>query len=276
LPALGDDFSTLFKSAAEIQKKKEMFFSDSSLEAYGDVAEFKRYYTQNIKTNSNPTFYVLGDQSYFYIIGKQKPPYCICLYSASDIKEQIRLISWLKDNRIEYIVWNSRDNSFDNVPHLVRVPIIYNYILENYEFCNTFSSYEVLRRKEKKSPIDVRFWTTYLGDSIDLGNIPRVSSCQKLEKLSSEDGPLCDEILKIETNGITKDEKRFVRIKGNEHVFRIYFNQHGKGPYYIYLSRVWFWNALKKNALNPEVETDEASGLKIEIIKKKSKNEYLY
>lgn len=131
-----------------------------------------------------------GDTA-FYVLFRQKMPYFPTSFEASSIEGQNKLIQYIKENKINYIIYNFKDRAIqDEVPNLARSPILHSYILNNFTLNTRAGDYIIMQR----NTIDRDFFTnTKLNKipdfkkyliQIDLANIPRSEGIYKSKYLS--------------------------------------------------------------------------------------------
>lgn len=273
---LFSNIKILVKNHEEMKQRIHSFFSAQSFENFNGANEFSQYYEESMKSNPDTTFYVLGDESFFYILAKQKPPYYFIFYG-NDVFNQNIITEWLEKNKVEFVIWNPASTDFDTVPHLVRVPIIFNYVIKHYEPYGSFSIYQVLKRKEPLQPVCVEFWRRYLGDTIDLGHLPSISSISEMSNCDSPALSECCDFLQVKVTGDKVNQKRTIQTNAGNFPFKILFWQNQRDDaYYIYLDRIWFWNCLKQENLTPELDRNQDKNLALDIIHKECKQYLLY
>lgn len=112
----------------------------------------------------------------FYVANKQSPPYYFTNYEASPRYAQESLITYMKGNSVEYVIFNTSIQSIqDGVPDYVRSPYLYSYVFKNYSPVFRVNNFVVLKKSRgvfennEKSMNDI---STYFLTS-NLGNIPR-------------------------------------------------------------------------------------------------------
>lgn len=89
-------------------------------------------YLKSQKDFSNKVFSFPGD-TIFYTLTKQKSPYYPTIFEGSSIDSQAKTIEYIKENNINYIIYNSSIISIqDEVPDVIRTPKLYKYIFNNY------------------------------------------------------------------------------------------------------------------------------------------------
>lgn len=219
--------------------------------------------------------YVLGDDSSFYILLNRPEPYLSNAYNASPIYEQEHVVEWLRRERPRFVVWPPADRSYDLVPHMVRVPLIYSYIVEHYEFLRSVGRHQILTALAAGRRPDVSYWRGALGDTIDLGHVPRLARLSSYAGCRA--GSPCEDILVVSyprAAGVLKgwhagllpagtsnrgaagplNQKTSLLIATTAGDFRLQFDlAPGAGEYVVHLERLWFWNVVQTPArIQPE------------------------
>ncbi len=99
---------------------------------------------------NNKIFSFPGDPI-FYTLLKQIPPYFTSIYEASSEQSQQRIIDYMKNNNIWYVVINIGNKSIqDTVPNYIRGVYELKYILNNYSVKDTVSNFLILERNSNK------------------------------------------------------------------------------------------------------------------------------
>jgi hypothetical protein len=202
----------------------------------------------------------LGDDSTFYVALRQKPPYYITFYNSSPLEAQERTLAWLEKKKPKWLVWRPSFTTFDEVPNLVRVPLLYQAAISNYASFERVGDFEILRRRDPGAPIDVGFWADRLGTSIDLGAVPAISGLQGATQCSAEP---CIEALRVQVETPLAGNKRVVHLTVGGKRFEVTFTeQRGQKEYYLYLDRLWFYGGPRRGGMKPEITGDAGPGSK--------------
>jgi hypothetical protein len=208
------------------------------------------------------SFFVLGDDLIFYILLNQAPPYSSNEYNESPIYEQQKVLDWLQRKNPRLVIWGRggpEGENFDRVPNIVRLPLVYDYVIENYKFLSDVATYRILTRRPANEPVDMNFWRDQLGSHIDLGRVPRRA---RLSEYGPCDGDksACDPVLVVRypNPAPVSRGKVSVSIQGTAGAFSIEFDAApGQRDYVINLNRVWFWKPLVKMG-TPDILTQDA------------------
>lgn len=193
--------------------------------------------------------FVFGDDSYLYPLFQEKPCPYITFYNTSDIWAQNSEIECLESDRPRIVVWDSSFKIFDGVPNLVRVPLLYDYVTSHFAFDRAIGRFQILRPREEKEPIDWNYWSTQLGQEVDLGAIPNYSH---LPMHDCFDAPSCLDfaIITLASSNVQGSKTISVDVAGRK--FSVAFSPLGK-KVVINLSRLWFWSLAKSAGLSPQI-----------------------
>ena len=134
-----------------------------------------------------PTFATLGDWSVLYLLLNQDPPYQIDYYDASQIAEQEHMLSVLKKEDPQLLVWNPVFG-VDNVPYWVRDPIIFTWAVTNYTHLEDAPQSSFILRRRPGEPIDYDWWRAHFPVPLDLGYLPALSNGAALSNCTSGSG----------------------------------------------------------------------------------------
>lgn len=98
--------------------------------------------------NFNGKVYSFPGDPIFYVLLNQIPPYYPSIYEATPISSQQKLIKYIEDEDIEYVIYNSSIKSLqDEVPDKVRARLLYNYIFKHFEKHIQIEQYIILKKK---------------------------------------------------------------------------------------------------------------------------------
>lgn len=185
--------------------------------------------------------YVLGDESIFYVLAGQEPPYVANNYNCSPLVEQERVQKWLRQQRPRFVVWNPVHSSFDQVPHVVRLPLIYQYVVEHYRPLKTSGPYQILVTVAERAGTDPSYWAKELGTSVDLGRIPQLTDTSAFEKCPPGGLVHCGAVVQIHFPGPVSPAKAVASIDSFAGAFQLQFDLvPGSKDYIIDLDRLWF------------------------------------
>lgn len=240
----GEGLAMLGASDDDEKRAYNYFFSRVRLEPVYPVIGLLAQVLSEVTTEKQqtPPFFVLGDEAFLYHVFRQAPPPFISLYNSSDIRDQRDIVDWLERVKPEIVVWNSRSLVFDGVPNTVRTPLIFRYVVSNYQLLRQQDGYRFLKRSPEALD-NVQEWREVLGDEVQLGGIPGLSKigerprCQLIHKDAS-----CIPVLKMGCQGSVARQKVSAKIILSRQAFTIVAESiPTRDAYYVRLDRMWFW-----------------------------------
>jgi hypothetical protein len=213
--------------------------------------------------------YVLGDASIFYILLDQPGPYVTNSYNESPLSEQRKVLEWLREKRPKFVIWQAGVLSFDEVPHVVRLPLIYRYVVDHYRFVKAIGPYHVLAGRPAGQAIDLESWRAVLGERLDLGHVPGLSQMSDYEGCAG-DRVRCDPVLVIRYAAAPDCRKLTIHIN----TFRVELDvDPADRDYVVNLDRLWFWSAVA-NPL-PQITVDDKAA-QLSILHRQQRGPVLY
>lgn len=217
--------------------------------------------------------FVLGDASNLYLLFEQDAPFYITFYNQSILSSQKTTVAWLEAHQPKYVLWQEKYREFDSVPHHVRVPLIFNSIIQNYTYVDRAGPFAILQRKPVTRPVQLDFWREHLGECVDLGYIP---SRATLPRITSGDSSRPLDYLQITVANPQEGRRRDVNfvINGENYAIRL-VERRGANNYIVRLDRIWFWVAARSQAIQPTLlptETEIATA----VLSIRSTEEFLY
>jgi hypothetical protein len=204
--------------------------------------------------------YVLGDYPVFYMLLNRRPPYVSNMYNTSPIYEQQKVVDWFRRKKPRFVIWGTNPGMYDRVPHVVRLPLIYTYVVEHYEFVRAIGPFQILIERPADHAPDLEYWRRTLGDPIDLGHIPAQAKLSEYTDCGM-DVSRCDAVLvvKYPRSGSVPGSKVAVRIDSSAGPFRVQFDvDPAKREYVVNLNRLWFWSPVAKSAA-PRITAEDGS-----------------
>jgi hypothetical protein len=204
--------------------------------------------------------YVLGDYPIFYILLNKPLPYLTNLYNASPVYEQQKVVDWMRSRHPRYVIWGTDQLTFDSVPHTVRVPLIFEYVVEHYEYVRAIGPYRILMERPADHAPDLKYWRGVLSDGVDLGHIPELARGAEYEACVG-DTAACDAVLTVRYARRVRRGKATAEVESADGPFRVQFDvKPQQREYVVNLSRLWFWRGVARGGV-PKVRVDGAEGV---------------
>jgi hypothetical protein len=98
----------------------------------------------------NGKVYSFPGEPVFYVLLHQKPPYYPSLYEATPLSSQRKLITYLENDDIKYVIYNTKVQAIqDGVPDVLRGRLLYNYIHAHYNVIDEKKGYRILKKMNK-------------------------------------------------------------------------------------------------------------------------------
>jgi hypothetical protein len=105
------------------------------------IERLKKYPDFNSKVYSFP------GEPIFYVLLHQKPPYYPSIYEATPLSAQRKLIIYLENEDIRYVIYNTKIKSIqDGVPDVLRGRLLINYIKANYSIVDEKNGYRIMKK----------------------------------------------------------------------------------------------------------------------------------
>jgi hypothetical protein len=191
--------------------------------------------------NAQQQVFVLGDDSAFYMMLGTAVPYVANNYNESPIEEQQHVLHWLHDRQPRFVIWNPSKSSFDLVPHSVRLPGIYQYVVENYHPVKTVAPYQILIANQNQSEDDGLYWRQQLGTHLDLGHIPRLTKATDYRNCPANDLAHCQSVLFVRFPGSSAPGKVVLSLESQSGPLDVAFDiVAGTRECIVDLDRLWF------------------------------------
>jgi hypothetical protein len=249
-----------------------------SREHFEDMPELTRVVTalSDLGLSEGQKVYVLGDDPLFYVLLNQDVPYQIDNYSCSPIQEQQKVLQWLHRNSPRFVIWNPSRSDFDYVPHVVRLPLVYDYIVEHFVFTQKVGEFAILRQKTATEQIDSSYWASQLGASVQLGHIPALTHLGDYPECNGT-GAGCGDflVLRLPSQYTLSGSNIAVQMQGSDESFTTSLDTvPDTVEYVIRLDRLWFWNAHFKNGPTPRFIYPP--GAQLRLVHRQERNDILY
>lgn len=249
-------------------------FSSARLKPFSDEAALLN--ELKFKVGHMPGFYSLTDAQILYVLAGVKPPYQINGFNMSPIFEQIRMVDYLRSKKIEYVIVEPSKMTFDGFSYSVRLPILYNYVVENYVPGFSTQRFSVFRLRKPGEQIALDTWILILGSNVNLGHLPVYSMLPESSLVNCESD--CDDMLKVSISKVEQEQLVTIPFIVNGKALGISFVAvPGKMEYWIKLNRIWFWAARVDGISVAELGQIMPENLSVQILHAKPhRPEYLY
>jgi len=252
------DVMAVFAGTERWAVVKKNYFSQDAFQVNGvNGKEFRDSVLKKINFEKKDDLFVLGDDSYLYILFQQLAPFYITLYNQSILYSQQNTVDWLTTHNPGYVLWKKSFEKADGVPNIVRAPLIYEKVINNYKYSDKVGSFLILRRSDSGTPVDLDFWREQLGDILDLGFIPSQSNPERFigkKEGAISTGTFLTVLVDNPMHGRSRDVALIIKNKQ----YTVHFLEYkDKKTYRIHLERLWFWEAAKKNGITPRLLDDQ-------------------
>jgi hypothetical protein len=190
--------------------------------------------------------FVLGDEPFIYLAFGKIPPYFVSLFNQSFVSNQVDTIKYLASEKPKYLIINRNFKEFDIVPNLIRSPLIYKYVINNYRFVANESNYDLLEYSGKFESSSMNYWRHLLGSELNYGSLYKSNT---YNKPANEVGAHHYNLLRISKNSLDKRcvslTVSFLDLNTNDK-FRLYAKTEPlKADLSIPLNNLWFWGLSK-------------------------------
>jgi hypothetical protein len=181
-------------------------------------------------------------------------------YNTSPLEDQRDVVGWLAQHRPRFVVVDRTTDSFDGIPHDVRIPVIFQHVIENYVYDHSVGPFDVLRRSPDQAPRQDAYWTRSLSRDADLGHVPDL---MRYEIRSCEGGVECGAFLRLEASRGSSAGQVEVPIRFGRHKVVIRFQaSYRRSEYTIPLARIWAWGLSR----HPKLAGPPTPGWRAEIL----------
>jgi hypothetical protein len=248
-----------------------------------DLKNFRQYVAQlavldaiqpRMSRTKPRDLFTLTDDQAIYIMARKEPPFYPNQYDGSPIAAQQLTVKWLDENRPSVVLFNTRRLDLFMVPAIVRAPLVYEKVILGYVPDTTVGDYAVLRLRTPAEPVDLTFWSQYLG-AIDLLELPRNSSIKRFQDCAGKSG--CVDFLQVRTaTAVAAPTPISLPVTAGGQTFTIKFMLvPAQQDYTVYLDRLWFWGGVKRAGLQPTLGAVPA-GIQVSLARRASRDDILY
>ena len=251
---IADALDLVLNHRPEIEQTNATLYARSRFVGFDMENAVVDFINQEKGRRPGESVYVLGDAAIFYLLLNQPAPYDSNSYNDSPLSEQQRMLDWFRSKRPRFVIWSTDALAFDGVPHMVRLPLIYRYVVEHYGFVRAFGPYHILMELPPDQAPDLGYFRRVLSSCIDLGSIPGRSRSSEYAACNG-DTSRCDAVLVVKYR--SRPARRKLSVSAGE--FQIQFDvKPSEREYVVNLNRLWFWGPLAKGA-PPRLTTEDAA-----------------
>jgi hypothetical protein len=278
MASLSEDIQAAFVSDEERRRAEQWFFEPSSFIIDGIPGHALRgHFLEKMSLERKDDLFVLGDDSYLYIVLDQQAPFYVTFYNQSILYSQLNSVAWLEQHKPKYVVWKSSFTQFDAVPNIVRVPLLFEKVMEKYVYADTVGAFHLLRRKRPNEAVTFDFWRRTLGATVDLGFIPS-RSAPKGSEVHHPGNEGYSTFLNVMVQEPVHGKKNDILFTVDGVPYTVSFRERGNiQKYSIYLNRVWFWQLARKIHHEPLLIPQEREpGISMEVKNLMLLNDILY
>lgn len=197
--------------------------------------------------------FVLGDESAIYRHLNQKPFWTVSIWNSSPYSVQLRLIDELSNRRPEFVYLDKRPETlqFDGTPSILRTPLLYKWVAQNYSLAVTGANGDLLARNNNigLSPSSRRYFTDVLGNEINLGFLPQAMLEPEFCGSDLASGSCADYLELVGRKGINS-----LTIQCNRVEYDLSYNLESTRSIWLPLERLWFYESDCK-VLNLKTDT---------------------
>jgi hypothetical protein len=238
--------------------KNYLIQKDRDIERLSKIPDLD-YLAKKINYYKIEDFYLFNGDPLIYTYLRKKIPYQINNFSLAPIYEQKKQLENIKKKN--FIIINNNNFLLDGFNILVRIPIISNYIVENFSFIEKSKNYSFLIRKKPKEN-DLFYWSLIIGDTLHYGHLFQNTKIINKDQCKSS----CEEYWKVKSiyKNQQSNEKK-INIEINNLTFSIIFNLDNNNEAFIKINNIWFLRLAK--ALNINYRIISSDELNIDILK---------
>ncbi len=271
LAAIPGNFSTLFVPQKDVDQAINSYLAPQSFQVGGVKGdEFNKFFEQRYSPTSR--VYGFGDGVVFHMLRGQPIPYFLTFYDGAHINFQHKVLDDLQAAPPDVVIWNPGLIVFDSVPVLLKCPLLFEYVVDNFKSDITFQGFEFLVPR-KETPVDWAYWVKRLGPKINLGAVPYLSRADRLKECKEH----CTDVLFLEANTDFSAKERSFKVKAGEYEVELSFHADSiQNKISLNLERIWLWNLGKKYGLKPEIILPTDADFKTHIETRESDPYQLY
>jgi hypothetical protein len=241
------------------------------LPEYRQVVDVLR---QNSRIREGAPVWTLGDGAMFTVMLRQRWPYYFPnFYDASPIEFQREIIDRLGKRPPERVVFNTAPAAmtFDFVPNIVRVPLLFQWAVENLVPEQRVGTFEILRRRAPEEPVALAWWRDRIGGDVNLGHVPRLADGHGSP---CSDGSDCGTQLEVRLTGPARPATVTIPLEVGELSFSVTFDTSSGERFMVPLDRLWFWTGASQDARR--VGAVQVQGVDVRELRRTDDGSWLY
>jgi hypothetical protein len=221
--------------------------------------------------------WILGDDSPITMLLRQGWPYYFNdVYDTSPIAFQQKVIRRLELTPPSRVVWNFAPAAmtFDTVPNVVRVPLLFQWAVQHLVPDQTVSDFAILRRRGTGETISLAWWRRRIGAVLNLGHIPEATH---LGGQACTSGSTCGFYLVVRLPpGRARPAQVTVpiRVAGLPFALTIQTSSSVR-RYVVPLERLWFWSGVPATEAR-SVAVGEIGGAQVTVVRRRLDPDVLY
>lgn len=253
-----------FRSTARLAFAPAAF--DRFVQYEGVVAALRR----DADVRRGAPVWILGDDSPITMMLDHGWPYYFNdIYDSSPIAFQKEIISRLRRHPPARVVWNFSPDAlvYDNVPDVVRTPLLYDWAIRNVVPDEVVGPFAVLRPRRAGERIPLAWWRKRLGSTFDLGHVPAVADLPS-GRCRDGRGDCGSYVVADAPTGAPTPPSVTIPLRVDGLPFQLTFaTTPGVRHYVVPLDRVWFWSAGTARDAS-SLQSGTASGVQVRLVRR--------
>ena len=214
--------------------------------------------------------WILGDDSPItMMLGLDWFYYYSDFYDAGPIEAQQKVLSRLNASPPGRVAWDfaSAAMTIDTVPHVVRVPLLFQWAVSHLVPERVVGTFAILRPRTPSEKVPLAWWQRRIGTALNLGHIPVVANLPPLQCVGVR--PSCGSYLVVTVPAATPIPGSFdFPVSVNGVTFSVQFaGESGVRRYVVPLDRLWFWQPDDTRAIR-NVPTGIVNGVQVDLVRR--------
>jgi hypothetical protein len=277
---LADSIQIIASGESLLEKANASYFAPEHFDGFPEeravVARIRAVASGEVA----PEVFVLTDDPIVYILsGQRAPVFHANMYNASPIYEQERVIKWIDATKPAFVVFEPGALNFDEFQKVVRLPLVFNAVVESYVPQEAVGRFEILRRRQLGEPIAMAYWRDKLGAETKFGHLGQLSSFEQFGACEPLSSAFCVDFLQVRLSTSPAPPRSVdvpMQIAGLQ--FEIVLDTiPEKHEYQLRLDRFWPWHAATVAGFSRGVVQNKLqSGVIAEVITRHVRKQVLY